>query len=301
MGTLDQHIGWTAARQHSLLTRSQLHALGLSDRQIDVRVACGRLVTVHRGVYRVAGVAPYFQQQVLAACLATGGVASHRSAAALFHLRGIEPGPIEICVEGRASKLEGIVSHTVTRLERTMIGVIPVTMPMQTLLHLAAVEPRLVEGALASAFVRKLVALPTLVRYLQGVGRSGRDGTARLRELVEEYVKGAKPTESWLEDRLVEFIRQQGLPEPERQYRLTLPGRRRIRLDCAYPEYQAGFEADGRLWHTSPSQRRRDAERDQAARVIGWSVDRITWLELTEEPEQVRARIAARIEVKRAA
>jgi very-short-patch-repair endonuclease len=110
-----------------------------------------------------------------------------------------------------------------------------------------------------------------------------------------------QPTESWLEDRLVEFLREHGFPEPQRQYWLTLPGGRRIRFDCAYPERQAGLEADSRLWHTSPSQRRRDAERDQACRVIGWSVDRITWLDLTEKPQQVRARIAGRIEVKRAA
>ena len=182
-------------------------------------------------------------------------------------------------------------AHTVTRLERTQVGVIPVTMPRQTLVDLAHVEPQLAEGALNHALGSELVRLPALVRYLKELGR--RPGSARLRELVELQIKGERPTESWLEDRVLEFMRGCGLPEPVRQFWLHLPNGRRIRFDFAYPGRRAAIEADSRLWHTTPADRRRDAERDQAARLFGWTVTRVTWLDLEEEAAGTARRLSA--------
>jgi hypothetical protein len=297
MDDFERAIARWAKAQHSLVTMAQLSVLGLDRYRIEYRVRTGKLEPALPGVYRVPGVKPYFEQDVLAACLATGGVASHRSAAALFKLRGIEPGPIEISVTNRrAPRLPGVVAHEVGLLEPTTIGVIPVTAPMQTLLHLAGVEPRLAEGALADAVARHLVRVPALTRYLQDVGRRGRNGTGRLRELVEPYIKGMQPTESWLEDRVVEFLRRYGFPEPVRQYPLLLPGRvRPIRLDLAYPDEGSvplDIEVDGELWHSSPAQLQADQERDRLVVGLGWEVIRVTWLELVEEPERLAGRIA---------
>jgi hypothetical protein len=238
------------------------------------------------------GVPPSYKRDVLAACMATGGVASHRSAAAVFRLRGFEQyrRTVEITVDGpRAPRLPGVVAHKARALERTEVGVIPVTMPRQTLVDLAHVEPRLAEGALNHALGLELVRLPALVRYLCDLGR--RPGSARLRELVELQIKGERPTESWLEDRVLEFMRGCGLPEPVRQFWLHLPNGRRIRFDFALPERRAAVEADSRLWHTTPADRRRDAERDQAARLFGWSVTRVTWLDLEEQPAATARRL----------
>ena len=76
-----------------------------------------------------------------------------------------------------------------------------------------------------------------------------------------------------------------------RQYKV---GKRR--LDVAWPERMVNFEADSRLWHTSPSDRRRDAERDALLRALGWLVVRITWLELNEDPDGLEARLWAYFE-----
>ena len=304
---IDRQIARVASGQLSLVTTAQLQQLKLDRYRVEYRVRKGKLLTVHPGVYRLGGVKPTYEQRVLAACLATGGVASHRTAAALFGLRGIDRATIEVAVSGRTTpRLPGVVAHRVDQLERTLIGAIPVTMPIQTLLHLAAVEPRLAEGALADAVGRGLVRIPAVVGYLRDVGRRGRNGTRRLRELVEPYVKGMEPTESWLEDRVVEFLRRYGFPEPVRQYPLLLPGRLRpIRLDLAYPPEAGGvlvdIEVDGRLWHSSPAQLRADQERDRLVAALGWDVIRVTWLELIEEPERLAGRIAQVRGVKLAA
>jgi predicted transcriptional regulator of viral defense system len=41
-----------AARQHGVVSRAQLRALGLSDSAVSSRFGAGRLHRVHRGVYR---------------------------------------------------------------------------------------------------------------------------------------------------------------------------------------------------------------------------------------------------------
>lgn len=291
MGPADRYIASAAVRQHGLVTRPQLISAGVTDAQIEFRLRTGGLVALHRGVYRIPAVPPVARQAVLAACLASGGVASHRSAASLFSLRGFErEKTVEITVEGRrAPRLDGVIAHTTGELVRTVIGNIPVTMPNQTLLGLAHVEPRRAEGALNDALGRGLVRLPALVRFLQAAGR--RKGVTRLQELVELQIKGMRPTESWLEDRVLEFLRARGFPEPVRQFRLRLPDGRTIRFDFAYPAIRRAVEADGRLWHTTPVDRRRDAERDRMAALMGWQVERVTWLDLEEQPADTAARL----------
>jgi len=292
MTPADLVISRLASRQLGLATRPQLLAGGLSRRQIDGRTGCGGLVIVHENVYRVPSVKPTYEQAALAACLATGGVASHRCAARLFRLRGFERySPVEICVgERRAPVLDGVVAHRAKGLERTTIGAVPVAMPAEVLLQLAAVAPGRAGGAVNDVLCRSLATLPGLVRFLQRRGARGRDGTELLRELVAEQVRAGAPTESWLEDRLLEFLRARGYPEPVRQLWLRLPGRR-VRLDLAWPDRRLDLEGDGRLFHTSPGDRRRDAARDAAVRSDEWVVERATWLDVVETPDLLDARL----------
>jgi len=207
-------------------------------------------------------------------------------------LRGFEnERRVEIAVDGRrAPRLPGVVAHRVDGLESTTIGTIPVAMPAEVLLGLAAVAPDRAEGALNDALVKGLVTLPALVRFHQRRGARGRDGTVRLRDLVEDQICGGAPTESWLEDRLVEFLRRRGYPPPVRQYRVKVPGGS-VRLDTAWPDRRLDVEADGRVWHTSPSDRRRDAIRDERLAAVDYSIERVTWLQLVDQPDAVDHRL----------
>jgi very-short-patch-repair endonuclease len=131
-----------------------------------------------------------------------------------------------------------------------------------------------------------LATRPALVRFARRQSAQGRGGIVGLRELLEEQVRAGGPTESWLEDQVVEFLRQRGFPPPVRQYRVG-----KWRLDLAWPERMVDFEVDGRLWHTSPSDRRRDAARDAGLAGIGFRVERIRWLELNEDPDGLETRL----------
>lgn len=71
-------------RQHGVVARRQLPALGFSAREIEHRVARGRLHLVMRGVYAVGWPRLTRERRWMAAVLACGegAVLSHRSAAA---------------------------------------------------------------------------------------------------------------------------------------------------------------------------------------------------------------------------
>jgi very-short-patch-repair endonuclease len=180
---IDVAVTRLAARQYSLAQRQQALDLGMTPRQLHDRLESGWLVPVHRAVYRLAGSAPSQEQAYLAACLAAGpgAVASHRSAAALWGLRGIEDAPAEITVPGdRHCRLTDVVVHRTDRLDENDVSRrrrIPVTTPARTLLD-------------------------------AGV----------LRALVEERDPATAPTQSMLEDLLFGVLRRGGLPAPVRQY-----------------------------------------------------------------------------------
>src|SRR5690349_20782436 len=78
-------------RQHGVVARRQLLALGYSPKGIRHRVSSGRLHVIHRGVYSVGrrSVSPYGRW--MAAVLACGpkAVLSHSSAAAIWQI-GVE-------------------------------------------------------------------------------------------------------------------------------------------------------------------------------------------------------------------
>lgn len=88
---VDIRVARRAAGQYSVIHRQQAIALGMTARQIDARSAAGLYVPVHPGVYRLAAAPARPEQAIAAACLAggPGAIASHRAAAWLWDLRGV--------------------------------------------------------------------------------------------------------------------------------------------------------------------------------------------------------------------
>lgn len=276
-----------AGRQHGLVATRQLIALGYTHDAIRRRVECQVLIRMYRGVYAVAGARDTFEFRIMAAVLAAGdgALASHRCAAALFGLRRIRCDEPAVTVAGRsAPRLDGVAGHrrdTLTPPDRARIGLIPVTSPAWTLLDLAGElgasdDPaRLrLEGALDDVLARKLASITAIERLLGRVASGRVPGAQALSELVAERRAGKKPTESGLEDELLEVFRTFGLPDPVRQLVLALPGGGTARFDAAYPELLLGFEADGDAYHKGVLDRMRDEARDRRCNEIGWTVRR---------------------------
>jgi Transcriptional regulator, AbiEi antitoxin len=235
-----------ANRQHGLVAMRQLAAPGYTENHIRRRIEATVLFRVYRGVYAVTGCRDTFEFRVMAAVYGFRRIDCDRPA-------------ITVC---RASlpQFKGVEWHrraTLTARHRARVGAIPVTSPAWTLLDLAGVfdvddpaQRSRLGGAIDDVLVRKLASLSSIERLLERFAGRRRPGIAVVRELVAERRDGKKPSETGLEDELLEIFRVYGLPEPVRQYVLRLPSGGTARFDAAYPELLLGFEADGDAHHT---------------------------------------------------
>lgn len=278
-----------------MLSREQALTAGLSQAALHRRVAGGRWEAVLPAVYRVTGTPSSWEQDLMAACLhgGRGSFVSHRTAAALWRLDGLEPGIVEIAASRRV-RIPGIVAHgtRVPRRHLTAIGPIPVSRPGWTLLDLVAVaSPALAEIALDDALRRGLTTLRRLARLLEAHGGPGRRGSGVLRSLLEARDPSAAPPESVLETRLARLLARSGLPRPVTQHEVRAGGRLVARVDFAWPEAMVAVEADGYRHHSGRRAWARDRTRRNALTGLGWRVLHVTWDDLRRRPEATLAEI----------
>ena len=162
-----------AARQHGVISRRQLRALGMSDAAISRATSTGRLHPVFRGVHALGHPRVGERGRLMAAALACGDGAaiSHRSAAALLGL--LDKGPVVIDViapPSRGRRIDGIRFHRVRPPRRDEVGTasgIPCTSPARTLVDLAGtVGDRTLRSCFERAAQRRAFArvLRTTVR-----------------------------------------------------------------------------------------------------------------------------------------
>jgi len=190
---IDREAARFATHQRALLTRPKARESGFTDKAIQHRVDAGRWGVLHPGVYRVEGAPASWEQALLAAVLAAGegAIASHRAAAAMWGIEGIER-VIELTVAiARRPKVEGAVIHrtdSLLLLERTRLRDVPLTTPARTVFDLASVVPRgTLDRVVEDVLSRRLVRRRTLVAQLSAHGGPGRRKTHVLQELLDEH------------------------------------------------------------------------------------------------------------------
>ncbi len=133
-------IAGLAARQHGVVSRCQLLALGVSSSAIGRRVAAGKPHPLYRGVFAVGHRVVSLKGRWMAATLATDGVLSHRPAGALWAIRPWA-GRVDITTRWDRRPQPGLLLHRAVLAEDeiTIEQGIPVTTPARTLLDLAGV------------------------------------------------------------------------------------------------------------------------------------------------------------------
>ncbi len=276
----DAQLNIVMARQHSLATRPQALAAGLTPRQIGFRLSTGLWVAPHQGVYRPSSARPYFELKVMAACLALDGYASHSCAAAVYRLRGFEEQVIEITVTThRRRKLDDVTIHRHDQLDPRDVTIrwhLPITTPARTLLDIAGQHPELAERALNDALYRRLVRPEVLRSTISRAGSRSHTAATFLAQILDHL---AAPTESVLEDDFLALIRRSGLPEPVRQWPIAGG---EFRLDFAWPEAMVTYETHGRRHHSAPADRRRDRAKRRAAEAEGWLWNDAYWEDVHE-------------------
>ncbi|HEU4600062.1 MAG TPA: DUF559 domain-containing protein, partial [Solirubrobacterales bacterium] len=97
---------------------------------------------------------------------------------------------------------------------------------------------------------------------------------------------------SRLEERFAPFLRRYRLPLPRFNDWILLDGKR-CQVDCHWPGTNQIVELDGWEGHRTRTAFREDRARDRALRVAGYSVTRITWNQLDDEPEAIAGDLGA--------
>jgi very-short-patch-repair endonuclease len=275
-----------AGRQHGVIARRQLLALGFDTRSIEHRLARGRLHPVMQGVYAVGWPQLTRERRWMAATLACGdgAVLSHRSAAALWGIGAENANRIDVSVTRRcrllrpglhirsrpALALNSVVSHS---------G-IPVTGPVQTLVDLATELPPLqMERTVNEADKRGLVD-PEALRSELG-GRAGQPGVRPLRDLLDK--RTFRLSDSDLEVLFRPIAASARLPLPLTKQRVN-----GFEVDFFWPDLGLVVETDGLRYHRTPSAQARDMQRDRAHLLAGMTPLRFTHYEVKYERTRVR-------------
>jgi hypothetical protein len=265
-------------RQHGLVTFSQL---GRDRFATDHAVASGRLEPVRRGVYRIAGTPPTWEQRVMAAVLAIpASRASHRTAARLFGLEAFAGDMVEVTVRGRQrTRRAGVVIHdtaVVGPLHGDIALGIPCMSPARTLCDLTAItDSWTVEPAVDEALRKRIVTVRGLATVFADLEQRGRRRSTVMREILEARAGAVGAGESHPEVRVSKLIVAAGLPAPTQQHRVRVGGRT-ARLDLAYPDLLIAVEYDGWAFHASRSAFDRDRAHANELELLGWLVLRFT-------------------------
>ena len=231
----------------------------------------------------------------MAAVLACGSHAalSHRSAAALWGLRPTMRAAIDVTVPRRAGfSRPGVDVHRARRLDPadvTRVRGVPCTTVARTLLDLAEVlDGQALGRACEQAEVLRILDRRAVDRVLARA--DGRHGAPALRTVLAEV--GCALTRSELEKRFLALCAAAGVPLPRVNAWLELDGGG-LEVDFLWDVQRLIVETDGHRTHGTRRAFERDRRRDQRLTLAGWRVVRVTWRQLTLDPDDVARTIGA--------
>jgi Transcriptional regulator, AbiEi antitoxin len=285
-----------AARQHGVFARRQALELGFSARQVDAHVQSGQWRVVRRGVYLVGGCPLDWPARLWCGVLSTGGVVSHRAAAALWGFDGFTSGLVELTVPNAMRvRQSGLVVHRSLdydlRDECEQRG-FPVTGVGRMLLDLGLkVSLERQADAMDEAIRRHLISWPGIYAVLARHACRGRDGVGPTRLILDERYGTKVPLSSWSRG-LERLLVDAGLPRPRLEYVVTTEaGTFVAQVDAAYPQALLAMELQSKRFHLNESGFERDPIRRNRLRRLGWTVLEFTWRYFVEQPRALVAEV----------
>jgi hypothetical protein len=284
---LEAEIATLAARQHGVVSSSQLQSLGLSDRAVRKRCAAARLHRLHRSVYAVGHTRLTLEGRWMAAVLAggPGAVLSYRPAGGHWNLRRWTGRPaITVPTRRRSSGPIEIHCSTLPDDEWTTRDGIPITTVPRTILDLATLLDhhdlaRVIEEAEFQQLADEL-SLPTLLER-----HRGERGTRRVAAAIEASGYGKGVTRRELEELFVRFVVAAGIPHPELNATVQLGGRF-VSPDCLWRRQRTIVELHSARYHGTTPAISRDAARDRKLTLAGYTVIHVTWAQLQDRTER---------------
>lgn len=285
-----------AQRQHSLVELDQVLGFGVSRSTVSRWAREGRFTVVAPRVFGLSGVPRTWRARVMAACLSTGGLASHRTAAALHQLDGFRPGLIEISTDRWSRRRRETwrlhESKDLRASDHDIVDDVPCTSLVRTLIDLPAVCGMDHAGqALDHACRRDETVLVAAHQRFIEVARRGRNGTVKMRHLLNERLADPVREDSYFETKTLRLIDEAGLPRPVRQFKVIFADGSRAFLDLAWPDRMVCLECDSLAHHFGKRAFGKDRSRRRKLKLAGWDVYEYTYDDVTLRPDLVAREI----------
>jgi very-short-patch-repair endonuclease len=294
----EQALAQLATRQHGVVGRRQLLALGFREEAIKLRLAAGRLSTLHQEVYAVGHRRVGQRGRWWAGVLAygDGALLSHRSAAEIWGF-GRQRRAVEVTAPSGRQGLDrrtGIWIHR-CRLDpedRAVRDGIPVTTVARTLFDLAEVDD---ESRLRHAWEEADRLHLLQLRVVEEVSERGygRRALKPIRRLLTE-ARAPSRTRSPLEERFQDFIAAHRLPPPATNVTVL-----DHEVDALWPQARLVVELDSWEYHRHRAAFERDRARDPKLLLAGYRTIRITHRRLDNEASALAAQIRALLSQRR--
>ncbi|MEZ5280281.1 MAG: type IV toxin-antitoxin system AbiEi family antitoxin domain-containing protein [Acidimicrobiales bacterium] len=285
-------------RNHGVVTRREALDLGLSASTVSRLCRSGELVRQYAGVYRHAVVGDTWHSRLLAACLACGGVASHRAAARLHGIDGFESAPIEVSIaHGTHRPTRGAIVHKSRQfdlfrvIERNGIRCTP--LPRTVLDVGAVVDPLRLRGAVENVIGSGRLRWSDLVSVLVIHSVQGRNGCGPLRQLLETENQTTRVARSVWSHMVADLLTASGLPRPQLEVQVVLGNGRKIFVDLAYPEAMIAIELDSKAWHDNPASFESDRARIRQLATLGWAPLPLTWQQYLNDSADFVAQVSS--------
>jgi len=288
----ERELAQLAAGRAGTFHRSEATARGLSDRQIQDRLAAGMWAQVLPRVYRSAGtpITPEMMRFAALQWAGKGTALAAMSAAMMWELdRVVEEKPEVVVPQKRSPRSDLVVVHRDPNLNEadiTEINGLRCTTMARTISDLAArLDAEVLEMAIESARRTHGTEIAALRHGMRS--GTGHPGSAKLREILDA-LDGSIACESVLEVKVARLLRAARMPEPVKQYRVRIFGRL-YRLDFAWPRLRVALECDGRAFHEF----QRDRTRWRHLGASGWKVLPVTWRDATQGWDAVLSELTA--------
>ena len=279
--------------QHGVISRSQLHALGVGSRTVQRRLTTGEWEALSSKTVRLAGTARSPEQDLFALCLTAGpsAIASHQSSSWLWQFSPpperhavTVPRPISgRTVIGDVHRPRDFPGHIV------VVRNIPCTDPLRTIVDVAAVtSPEDLEDIVDRALASKLVSLEAIDTEVARLARQGRRGVEALRSTLRWRRTAGVAHPSVLESRAIRLLKRAGVTPMAVEVKTS--GDLSYRVDIMLRPGLA-LEVDGYAFHHSPEQMTEDARRRNRLYLSGTQVLVYTWRDVVFDGHRVVAEV----------
>ncbi len=297
LAQLERGTAVWALQHHGVATLAQLLELGWSTDQVYHRVQLQRWRRLHRGIYQL-GAGPLTRKGTWLAAVESMGDDSFLSGEAGADLRGYLKYParrIDVVTTGDpAHALEGVHAHRTRWLlgkDRVRIDSIRVASLERLVVDFAEwSDPYELIGVLYQMQRRKKLNQRRLAAISRRL-RNRRHGAASLRFAQDQLRRGSTGIRSRCELRLVQAIREAGLPLPLVNV-LMRAARGRMLLDLWWPDFGVALEVDD-PGHDADVSMLRDETRDDILTELGIPFERVTNGEVTFEIDVCLQRVRA--------